>query len=165
MPRAERIGAPVEEGIGYDRVALAEAAARLNLRLLPTPEVRQVPDIEAVFEAMRRDGAQAYFSIGGVLIHNAREQVAALALRHRLPGMHFSADDVRACGLRSSASTSGSSTGARPGSWRASWPAPSRPSCRWSSRRASSPRSTCAPAARALEPKLVVAAGRRRLPR
>ncbi len=101
VPRAERIGVLVQEGIGYDHVALAEAAARLNLRMLPTPEVRQVADIETVFEAMRRDGAQAYFSIGGPQIHNAREQVAALALRHRLPGMHFSADYVRAGGLMS----------------------------------------------------------------
>jgi putative ABC transport system substrate-binding protein len=74
---------------------------RLHLRLLPTPEVRQPSDIDAAFEAMRRDGAQAYFAIGGVMIYAAREQVAALALRHRLPGVHFSADYVRAGGLMS----------------------------------------------------------------
>jgi putative ABC transport system substrate-binding protein len=101
VPRAERIGVLVQEGLGHDRAALSEAAARLSLRLLPTPEVRQVADIEMVFEAMRRDGAQAYFSIGGTLIHNAREQVAVLAMRHRLPGMHFSADYVRAGALMS----------------------------------------------------------------
>jgi putative ABC transport system substrate-binding protein len=101
VPGAERIGVLVQEGLSYDHAALAEAAARLSLRLLPTPEVRQVEDIERVFEAMRRDGAQAYFSIGGTLIHNAREQVAALAMRHRLPGMHFSADYMRAGALMS----------------------------------------------------------------
>jgi len=100
-PRAERIGVLAQEGVGYDREALADFAARLHLRLLPTPEVRQPSDIDAAFEAMRRDGAQAYFAIGGVMIYAAREQVAALALRHRLPGVHFSADYVRAGGLMS----------------------------------------------------------------
>jgi putative ABC transport system substrate-binding protein len=99
VPRAERIGVLAQDGVGYDRAALAEGAARLNLRLLPAPEVRQPSDIETAFEAMRRDGAQAYFGIGGTIIYVAREQVAALALRHRLPGMHFSADYVRAGAL------------------------------------------------------------------
>jgi len=101
VPRAERIGVLAQDGVGYDRAALAEGAARLNLRLLPAPEVLQPSDIETAFEAMRRDGAQAYFGIGGTIIYVAREQVAALALRHRLPGMHFSADYVRAGALMS----------------------------------------------------------------
>ena len=101
VPRAERLGVLAQEGVGYDRAGLADAAARLNLRLLPTPEVRQPGDIDAAFEAMRHDGAQAYFGIGGGIPYAAREQVAALALRHRLPGMHFSADYVRAGALMS----------------------------------------------------------------
>jgi putative tryptophan/tyrosine transport system substrate-binding protein len=101
VPRAERIGVLAQEGVGYDRTALADGALRLNLRLLPTPEVRQPSDIDTAFDAMRRDGAQAYFAIGGSTIYSAREQVAALALRHRLPGMHFSADYVRAGALMS----------------------------------------------------------------
>jgi len=101
VPRAASIGVLVQEGIGHDRALVAEAAARLNLRLLPTPEVRRLPDIEMFFHAIHRDSAQAYLSIGGALVYNAREQVAALALGHRLPGMHASADFVRAGGLMS----------------------------------------------------------------
>jgi putative tryptophan/tyrosine transport system substrate-binding protein len=101
VPRAERIGVLAQEGVGYDRAALAEGAARLQLRLLSTHEVRQPAEIDSAFEALRRDGAQAYFAIGGSSIYAAREQVAALALRHRLPGMHLSADYVRAGGLMS----------------------------------------------------------------
>lgn len=101
VPHAERIGVLAQQGVGYDRAALAEGAERLRLRLLQVLEVRQPPDIETAFDAMRRDGAQAYFSMGGATIYTAREQVAVLALRHRLPGMHFSADYVRAGALMS----------------------------------------------------------------
>ncbi len=100
-PQAERVGVLVQEGIGYDRAQLAEVAQHLRLRMLPLPEVRQASDIELAFEAMRRDGAQAYYCIGGAMIYAERAQVASLALRHRLPGMHFSADYVRAGGLLS----------------------------------------------------------------
>jgi putative ABC transport system substrate-binding protein len=65
------------------------------------PEVRQASDIVVAFEAMRRHDAQAYHCIGGHIVYAERAQVAALALRHRLPGTHFSADYVRAGGLLS----------------------------------------------------------------
>lgn len=100
-PQAERVAVLVQEAVGHDRAQLAEAVQRLRLRLLLVPEVRQPSDIEAAFDAMRRDDAQAYFCIGGQTHYAARAQVAALALRHRLPGMHFSADYVRAGGLLS----------------------------------------------------------------
>jgi putative tryptophan/tyrosine transport system substrate-binding protein len=100
-PQAERVGVLVTEGLGYDRAQLAEVAQRLRLRMLPVPEVRQASDIELAFEAMRRDDARGYYCIGGTIVYTARAQVAALALRHRLPGMHFSADYVRAGGLLS----------------------------------------------------------------
>ena len=44
---------------------------------------------------------EAYYCIGGTTVYTERAQVAALALHHRLPGMHFSADYVRAGGLLS----------------------------------------------------------------
>ncbi len=100
-PLAERVGVLVQEGVGYDRTQLAEVAQHLRLRMLPVPEVRQAPDIELAFDAMRRDGAQAYYCVGGSTVYMERAQVASLALRHRLPGMHFSADYVRAGGLLS----------------------------------------------------------------
>lgn len=100
-PQAERVGVLVQEGVGVDRGQLAGVAQRLRLRMLWVPEVRQASDIETAFDAMRRDGAQAYFCVGGQAVYAARAQVAALALRHRLPGTHFSADYVRAGGLLS----------------------------------------------------------------
>jgi putative ABC transport system substrate-binding protein len=100
-PQAERVGVLVQQGVGNDPAQLAEVAQRLRLRVLPVPEVRQASDIEVAFEAMRRHDAQAYHCIGGHIIYAERAQVAALALRHRLPGTHFSADYVRAGGLLS----------------------------------------------------------------
>lgn len=101
VPRAERVAVLVQQGIGHDRAQLADAAARLKLRLLAVPEVRQAHDLEAAFEAIRRDAAQACYNIGGAVIWAARDRLAALALQHRLPGMHFAADYVRADGLLS----------------------------------------------------------------
>lgn len=100
-PQAERVGVLVQQGVGYDPAQVAEVAQRLRLRLLPVPEVRQASDIELAFEAMRRNDAQAYHCIGGHIVYTGRAQVAELALRHRLPGTHFSADYVRAGGLLS----------------------------------------------------------------
>jgi putative ABC transport system substrate-binding protein len=100
-PQAERVGVLVQQGVGYDPAQVAEVALRLRLRVLPVPEVRQASDIEVAFEAMRRHDAQAYHCIGGHIVYAERAQVAALALRHRLPGTHFSADYVRAGGLLS----------------------------------------------------------------
>lgn len=100
-PHAERVGVLVQQGVGNDPAQLAEVAQRLRLRILPVPEVRQASDIEVAFEAMRRHDAQAYHCIGGHIVYAERAQVAALALRHRLPGTHFSADYVRAGGLLS----------------------------------------------------------------
>lgn len=101
VPGLQRFGILVQEGIGHDGAQLAEDAGRLGLRPLWVPQVRQAPDIERVFEAMRREAAQAYLCIGGSVIHTARAQVAALALRRRLPGVHFSADCAHAGGLLS----------------------------------------------------------------
>lgn len=100
-PQAERVGVLVQQGVGNDPAQLAEVAQRLRLRILPVPQVRQASDIEVAFEAMRRHDAQAYHCIGGHIVYTERAQVAALALRHRLPGTHFSADYVRAGGLLS----------------------------------------------------------------
>lgn len=63
--------------------------------------LRQASDIDAAFEGMRRDDAQACCCAGGVVACAARAQVVVLALRHRLPRMHFSSGDMRAGGLLS----------------------------------------------------------------
>jgi putative tryptophan/tyrosine transport system substrate-binding protein len=66
----------------------AEAAARkLGLTLVVT-EIRRVDDIEAAFTKMKRARAGALVVSGGPLTFVRRQQIAKLALDHRLPAMH-----------------------------------------------------------------------------
>ena len=100
VPAASVIGVLVQQGLGYDRGAVDEAARLLKLQLHYAPEVRQPQDIEPAFEAMKRAGAQASYVIGGGLIYNHRQAVTELELRYRLPGAHFgggAAGAVRDC--------------------------------------------------------------------
>ncbi len=101
LPQAAVVGVLVQQGVGYDRDLTEEAAQRLRLRLFHAPEVQRAADIEPAFEAMRQAGAQAVFVVGGAVVYAERLRVAELALRHRLPAIHFSADYVRAGGLLS----------------------------------------------------------------
>jgi len=99
---APRIATGVNSAINASRGAVVDEAARLlKLQLLYAPEVQQPQDIEPAFEAMKRAGAQAVYVIGGTVIYLQRQEVVELELRHRLPGMHFSFDYVRAGGLMS----------------------------------------------------------------
>ncbi|MBP6776462.1 MAG: ABC transporter substrate-binding protein [Piscinibacter sp.] len=101
LPQAAVVGVLVQQGVGYDRDLTEEAARRLRLRLFHAPEVQRAADIEPAFEAMRQAGAQAVFVVGGAVIYAERSRVVELALRHRLPAVHFSAEYVRAGGLLS----------------------------------------------------------------
>jgi hypothetical protein len=70
------------------RGARAQRRPRIGFLNLIAPNPNH-PLAQALAEGLRERGLVA------------REQVAALALRHRLPGMHFSADYVRAGALMS----------------------------------------------------------------
>jgi putative ABC transport system substrate-binding protein len=100
-PAAAVIGVLAQQGLGYDRAGVDEAARLLKLQLHYSPEVQQPQDIEPAFEAMKRAGAQAVYVIGGTVIYLQRQAVVELELRHRLPGIHFSVDYVHAGGLMS----------------------------------------------------------------
>jgi len=100
-PAALVLGVLAQQRVGFDRAPLEEAARRLGFELRHAPEVRQASDIEPSFEAMRGAGAQALYVAGGGILYQNRQTVADLALRHRLPGMFFSSDYVRAGGLMS----------------------------------------------------------------
>lgn len=101
LPQAVVVGVLMQQGLGYDRDLTEEAARRLQLRLFHATEVQRPADIEPAFEAMRQAGVQAVFVVGGAVVYGERLRVAELALRYRLPAIHFSADYVRAGGLLS----------------------------------------------------------------
>ena len=98
-PAASVVGVLSQQAVGYDRVALEEAARQLRLQLVYGPEVRQPEDIQPAFEAIRGAGAQAIYLAGGGILYQSRQVVVDLALRSRLPGIFFSSDYVRAGGL------------------------------------------------------------------
>ena len=95
VPAASVIGVLVQQGVGFDRIAVDEAARLLGIRLNYASDVRHPHDLEPAFESMKRAGSQAVYVIGGGLIYQHRQAVVALALRHRLPSLHFSSDYVR----------------------------------------------------------------------
>jgi putative ABC transport system substrate-binding protein len=100
-PTAFVIGVLAQQGVGYGRVPLEEAARLLGLELRYAPEVRQPADIEPAFEAMMAAGAKSLYVAGGGILYQQRQTVTELALRHRLPSIFFSSDYVRAGGLAS----------------------------------------------------------------
>jgi len=99
VPSVSVIGVLVQQGTGFDREAVDQAARQLKIQLHYAPEVRQSEDIEPAFEGIKRTGAQAVYVLGGAKIFQNRRAVAELALRHRLPCIHFAAEYVRAGAL------------------------------------------------------------------
>ena len=98
-PAVGVVGVLVQQGVGHDRAVLERTARELKLQLRHSPEVRQPGDIEPAFQALMEAGAQAVYVAGGGILYQHRQIVADLELRHRLPGVHFSSDYVRAGGL------------------------------------------------------------------
>lgn len=99
LPGVGNVGVLMQLGTRDDVESIGETARGLGIRLIPPNPVRQTEDLDGVFHALQRDGAQAVYVVGGALIYALRRRVAELSLRHKLPGLHFSADYVRAGGL------------------------------------------------------------------
>jgi putative ABC transport system substrate-binding protein len=70
----------------------------MGLRL-EVSEVRTLDDIAEAFAAMSRNGVRAYLGIGGPIVFEHRQKVAALALAHRIPGVHSVRELVEAGAL------------------------------------------------------------------
>ena len=99
VPKLSSVGVIAQQGLGYDRPALEAAARQLGLRLDLGDEIRTNDDIEGAFAALKRKGVDAYYMLGGPILYTRRQQVAELALAHRLPGMHFAPAWAQAGGL------------------------------------------------------------------
>ena len=101
LPRVATVGLLAQAGVGADGNSIDEAARALRLRIVRAPPVTDAGDLAAAVAKLEQTGAQALYVFGGALIYAQRQRVAELALQHRLPGIHFSADYVRAGGLLS----------------------------------------------------------------
>jgi len=75
-------------GSGAETAALESAARKLGLTIL-FADVRTPNDIEGAFATMTRSRAGAFLILGGSMTYVSRQQIADLAVQHRLPGIHL----------------------------------------------------------------------------
>ena len=75
------------------------AASRLGIELSPVLEIRKPADLEPAFEAAVRARAGAAIRMIDPLVFMLREQTAALSIKHHLPVIYPSREDVEAGGL------------------------------------------------------------------
>ena len=78
-----------------------EAATRNAKIALHNVGVRKAPELADAFASAAQKGADAVFVVMGALTFGERHNIAALALKHRLPTMHGAAEMVEAGGLAS----------------------------------------------------------------
>ena len=84
VPGLQRVG--VLRQVGYQDFQLEATAQRVNLELYAL-DLRTIDELESAFGAMFRKRVGAVI-IRGSLFYARRQQVADLALKHRLPAIH-----------------------------------------------------------------------------
>jgi ABC-type uncharacterized transport system substrate-binding protein len=80
-------------------IADIQAAARTLDLDVAAFEIRPAEDIAPVFDAMRKDGAEALYVVGDALMNSNRVRVSTLAMNARLPTICVAREYVEAGGL------------------------------------------------------------------
>jgi putative ABC transport system substrate-binding protein len=89
VPKLSRVAILRQTGrSGAETTALESAARKLGLTILFV-DVRTPNDIEGAFATMTRSRAGAFLILGGSMTYVSRQQIAHLAVQHRLPGIHL----------------------------------------------------------------------------
>ena len=89
VPKLSRVAILRQTGrSGAETAALESAARKLGLTIL-FADVRTPHDIEGAFATMTRSRAGAFLILGGSMTYVSRQQIADLAVQHRLPGIHL----------------------------------------------------------------------------
>ena len=103
MPKATTIGVLVGPNIPATEVERSEvlAAAQAVGQQLIVLEATSGRDIEAAFPTFVQSGAGGLFVGGGAFMNSNREQLAALAARHKLPAIYAWREAAMAGGLMS----------------------------------------------------------------
>ena len=102
VPTASRIAVLVNPNSQNAPLQLQNAGAaarRLGIELRPVLEVRSAGDLEKAFEAAVRARADAAIRMIDPLVFILRKETAALAIKHRLPVIYPTREDVEAGGL------------------------------------------------------------------
>jgi putative ABC transport system substrate-binding protein len=101
LPRASRVAILVNPTNEMHPMTLRQeqaAAERLNVKL-QLVEARNVADLDSAFAAAKRERADLVHVYGDPLAFTYRAQIAELAMKHRLPTMHYYREAVVAGGL------------------------------------------------------------------
>jgi putative ABC transport system substrate-binding protein len=88
LPRLSRVGILREVESG-NRFAQIEASARKLNIALDVVDIRSPDDIEGAFTVMAGKRVGAVILLGGAMTYIRRQQVADLALKHRLPAIQL----------------------------------------------------------------------------
>jgi len=103
LPQTTRIGIlwnPTTPSHGPAVPAVVAAGEKLGVQLLLVP-ARTVEEFDGAFSTMTRERMGSLLVIGSPLAFSQRVPLAELALKHRLPGMFQSRENVEAGGLMS----------------------------------------------------------------
>jgi putative ABC transport system substrate-binding protein len=103
VPQATRIGvlfSPTAPSHRPAVQAVETAAEKLGVRLVMVP-VRTVEDFEEAFSTMSRERVGGFLVVSAPLFGSNRARLVDLALKHRLPGMFGSRENVEVGGLMS----------------------------------------------------------------
>jgi putative ABC transport system substrate-binding protein len=101
VPQATRVGVlfgPTAPSHRPAVQAVETAGAKLGVQLVMVP-VRTVEDFEGAFSTMSREHVGGFLAVAAPLIVSHRARLAELALKHRLPGMFGTRENVEAGGL------------------------------------------------------------------
>lgn len=96
VPKLSRVGILRQIGRAGAETGAIEAAARKLTMTVVFADVRIPTDIEGAFAAMTRSRVGAFLILGGSMTWMSRQQIADLAVQHRLPGIHFFREYVEA---------------------------------------------------------------------
>jgi putative ABC transport system substrate-binding protein len=89
VPKRSRVAILRQIGrAGTEPAALESAAQKLGLTIMFV-DVRTPSDLEGAFATMTRNRAGAFLILGGSMTFASRQQIADLAVQHRLPGIHL----------------------------------------------------------------------------
>ena len=103
LPHMKRIGVLLMSTAPSYRPAsqaVEATAQRLGLQIVMVP-VQTPADLDGAFAMMVRERVNGFLAVATPLIRSQRVTVAELSLKHRLPGMFGTSDNVEAGGLMS----------------------------------------------------------------
>jgi len=88
VPKLSRVGVLRQEQSGSGFAAIEATARKLNVAL-DVVDIHGPDDIAGAFAAVAGKQVGAITFVGGAVLFQRRRQIAELALKHRLPGIHL----------------------------------------------------------------------------